>query len=454
MLADFLALSAALVLAFIGGQDPWEYVGWGLLALPVCLIVFGGYGLYDRDIKRVKHGAVDDLPGVMQALALACLLAVLYYQAISSGTVDFDRILLFGTIALIITPILRTAARMAIKRRLGPERILLVGEDETTARLVDTLIAHPEHGVKPVGLLSASDSSAMTNGDGRSARHALPRLGAVIDANVRDVVASHRVDRIMISHGQMSDEELVSFVHLALQLGVKVSLVPQRFVAMGPSAALDSIGGLTVLSLRPPVLGRASRTIKRGIDVIGSLLLLVWCAPLLVLIACSIKLDSRGSVLFHQERVGRAGKRFRLVKFRTMVEGADRLVDELLVDSRDPSWLLLDHDPRVTRIGRLLRRTSLDELPQAWNVLRGEMSLVGPRPLVESEDRKIVGWGRCRVDLAPGMTGLWQVMGRTTIPFKEMIALDCMYVTNWSLWLDLNLLMSTVPVLLSRRGAN
>ena len=143
-----------------------------------------------------------------------------------------------------------------------------------------------------------------------------------------------------------------------------------------------------------------------------------------------------------------------LLKFRTMCEDAEQRVDELRKFSKDPDWLHLEDDPRLTRIGRLLRLASLDEIPQIWNVLRGEMSLVGPRPLVESEDRRIDGWARSRLQLTPGITGLWQVLGRTTIPFEEMVKLDYLYVTNWSLWTDVRLMLRTLPAVAKRRGAN
>jgi lipopolysaccharide/colanic/teichoic acid biosynthesis glycosyltransferase len=189
-------------------------------------------------------------------------------------------------------------------------------------------------------------------------------------------------------------------------------------------------------------------------DVVGALSLLLLSAPIMLLIAIAVKLDSPGPALFRHERIGRGGRRFRVAKFRTMVVGADAMTEQLRVGSRDPHWLLLDRDPRVTRVGRLLRCSSVDELPQLWSVLRGDMSLVGPRPLVEAEDRQITGWDRGRLDLTPGLTGLWQVLGRTSIPFDEMVKLDYAYVTSWSVWGDVQLLLRTVPVLLTRRGAN
>jgi lipopolysaccharide/colanic/teichoic acid biosynthesis glycosyltransferase len=167
-----------------------------------------------------------------------------------------------------------------------------------------------------------------------------------------------------------------------------------------------------------------------------------------------VRLDSPGPVLFRQERVGRGGRRFRVVKLRTMVVGAELRQAELARHSRDPHWLLIDHDPRITRVGRVLRLASLDELPELWNVLKGEMSLVGPRPLIEAEHLQLTGWSRSRVDLTPGLTGLWQVLGRTNIPFEEMIKLDYLYVTNWSLWTDVRLILRTLPVVVARRGAN
>jgi lipopolysaccharide/colanic/teichoic acid biosynthesis glycosyltransferase len=159
-------------------------------------------------------------------------------------------------------------------------------------------------------------------------------------------------------------------------------------------------------------------------------------------------------VFFRQRRVGQGGRTFELVTFRTMEVDAEERVEQLLEQSRDPGWLKLDHDPRITPVGRFLRLTSLDELPELWSVLKGDMSLVGPRPLIASEDCQVDGWARSRLDLTPGITGLWQVLGRTSIPFEEMVKLDYLYVTNWSLWTDIRLILKTLPVVLTRRGAN
>ena len=199
---------------------------------------------------------------------------------------------------------------------------------------------------------------------------------------------------------------------------------------------------------------RAARSFKRAMDIVVAGAALVLAAPLLLVIALAIRIDSPGPVLFRQQRVGRGGRRFAMWKFRTMCLDAERRRAALCALSHDPYWLLLDHDPRITRVGRMLRRASLDELPQLVNVLRGQMSLVGPRPLIPAEHAQMPPWARCRDDVPPGITGLWQVSGRTTIGFQDMLRLDCRYVATWSLSRDVIALLRTIPAVLSGRGAN
>jgi exopolysaccharide biosynthesis polyprenyl glycosylphosphotransferase len=276
-------------------------------------------------------------------------------------------------------------------------------------------------------------------------------LGSVDD--LEHVASRHHATRVIVS-GDVDQHELEELLQRCRALSLKLSLLPQLSDVLGPAVEIDDVEGVTVLGVNPPWLPRSSRALKRALDVALAAPLLIAVIPLLVLLAIAIKLDSRGPVLFAQERVGRGGRRFRLLKLRTMVSDAERRRAELLAQSTDPHWLKLDRDPRITRLGRHLRRLSLDELPQLWNVLRGEMSMVGPRPLIEAEDQLVEGWARGRLDLTPGLTGYWQVLGRTRIPFEEMVKLDYLYVMNWSLWTDLRLIMKTVPVLLSGRGVN
>ena len=210
---------------------------------------------------------------------------------------------------------------------------------------------------------------------------------------------------------------------------------------------------MTLLGLRGLTRTRSSLAFKRAIDFTVAAVGMMLLSPLLAAIALAVRLTSRGPVFFRQKRIGRRNRPFHMVKFRTMVDGADALKEQFahLNESVAPMFKISD-DPRVTRVGRFLRRFSLDELPQLWNVLRGEMSLVGPRPLVPSEDDHVIGYHRERLDLTPGLTGPWQVLGRTTIPFQDMIKLDYLYVAEWSLWNDIKLLIRTAPVVVRAQG--
>jgi exopolysaccharide biosynthesis polyprenyl glycosylphosphotransferase len=235
--------------------------------------------------------------------------------------------------------------------------------------------------------------------------------------------------------------------------GVKVSVLPDTSRVAGSSVELDHLHGITLLGMRRFEITRSSRFIKRGFDLVVSALALAALAPVLVAIAVALKVDSPGPVLFRQRRIGRNGEEFEMLKFRSMVDGADHLKEELRSFNEGAAGLFkISRDPRITTVGRILRRWSLDELPQLFNVLRGEMALVGPRPLVPEEDQQVEGWYRRRLDVAPGMTGHWQVLGASRIPLDEMVKLDYLYVANWSVWNDIRLLLRTMPVVFGRRG--
>ena len=350
---------------------------------------------------------------------------------------------MLGSFVFFGTLLLRFTVRGVATRVLRGERVLLVGEDPMTDVLVRKMRAHPEYGLEPIGVVTSS---------GRAGTSSLPVLGRLDD--LPDAVALHRADRIVVSPTGLDEDDQLAILHRCRELSLTPDLLPHVFDVMGPSVAVDDLEGVTLLGINPPLLSRSARFMKRALDVVGSTVLLLVTAPVLLVTAIAIKLDSRGPVFFKQRRIGKDGRPFMLLKFRTMCEDAERQVEELFKFSTDPDWLHLENDPRLTRIGRFLRLGSLDELPQLWNVLRGEMSLVGPRPLVEDEDQRVDGWARTRLELTPGITGSWQVLGRTTIPFEEMVKLDYLYVANWSLWNDIRLMLRTLPVVLKRSGAN
>jgi exopolysaccharide biosynthesis polyprenyl glycosylphosphotransferase len=437
-----LAMSAAGLVG--GGGHVVEHVAWTAVTLPAWIVLFKLYGLYDLDAKRISHSTVDDIPRLFHALLVGELLLWSFIKLVASRQLILSQALVFGAAGLLLIAVLRWVGRTLRAEALGAERVLLIGEDATTEVLVRKMRAHPEYALEPVGTLAAPDSphSSATP----------PILGDVHE--LQDVVLRHGIERIVVTPTGLGPDEQLEVLRTCRDLALKVSLLPQPFDVMGPGVEIDDVEGLTVIGMNPPQLSRSSRFMKRMLDVVGAVAGLVLLGPLLVLIAVAIKLDSKGGVLFKQDRIGRNGTRFRVWKFRTMCLDAERQAEQLRALSKDPDWLHLDNDPRITRVGAFLRLTSLDELPQLVNVLRGDMSLVGPRPLVESEDALINGWARSRLQLTPGITGSWQVLGRTNIPFEEMVKLDYLYVMNWSLWTDVRLMLRTLPAVVTRRGAN
>jgi lipopolysaccharide/colanic/teichoic acid biosynthesis glycosyltransferase len=224
------------------------------------------------------------------------------------------------------------------------------------------------------------------------------------------------------------------------------------FEVVGSSVDFEDIDGVTVLGIRRFGLSTSARYVKRAFDVVASGAALLAFAPVIAVVAILVRLDSPGPVFFRQVRVGREGHRFCMLKFRSMVDDAERRKAALTPHNETEGFFKMTDDPRITRIGRFLRRTSLDEIPQFFNVLCGDMSIVGPRPLIVDEDERIVGLDRSRLHLTPGMTGPWQVLGSSRIPMSEMVSLDYVYVTSWSLWLDVKLLLRTFPHVVARRG--
>ncbi|HWI09675.1 MAG TPA: exopolysaccharide biosynthesis polyprenyl glycosylphosphotransferase, partial [Solirubrobacteraceae bacterium] len=260
---------------------------------------------------------------------------------------------------------------------------------------------------------------------------------------------------VLASTGGAAYQQTLERVRAVRRPDVHLSIVPNYFELFASNATIEDLEGIPVVSLPPMRLSSSVLVLKRSFDIVVCGLGLLVLSPMLAIVAVLIKLDTRGPVFFRQRRCGRAGREFRIVKFRTMVDGAERHRFELagLNDMTDGGPLFkIKDDPRITRVGRFLRRTSIDELPQLWNVLKGEMSLVGPRPFVVHESEQITGWAGRRLETTPGITGLWQVLGRNDLPFEEMVKLDYIYVTNWSLWWDLKILCQTIPVVLGKRG--
>ena len=353
---------------------------------------------------------------------------------------------------LLLIPILRAVARSLCRHLPGyTQNAVIVGAGNVGQQLALKLTNHREYGIRLVGFVD----DRPTELDDELAERLPLLLGG--PERLRECIIDHGVERVIFAFSNDSHEAVIANIRAIRDLDVQIDIVPRYFEVFGAGAEVHTLEGIPLVGLRPTRLSRSSRILKRSFDLGAAGLGLVLLAPLFGFVALWIKLESAGPVFFRQVRRGTNGTTFRIYKFRTMVaEAEDRKSEVMHLNmhrDRDPRMTKIPDDPRVTRSGRYLRRFSIDELPQLINVIKGEMSLVGPRPLILEEDAFVQEWARKRLDIKPGITGLWQVLGRSDIPFDEMTKLDYVYVTNWSLREDIRLVLLTLPALLRTRRA-
>jgi exopolysaccharide biosynthesis polyprenyl glycosylphosphotransferase len=419
------ALALTLVLTVLGQDRPGPLI---LAGLPLIVVLFKVAGLYDRDQLRIVHSTLDEAPALAQLTGLYALGVTILQPLLIDGGLGGAQIagLWLASFGAIVTG--RMTARWAAGRLSVVERCLVVGQ-----------LQRAEHIRSKVGSSGARSAVVAT----------LPLEDDVLEhlvgpGDIRRIVLELQIDRIIVAPTTADAGCVVDLIRIAKAAGVRVSVLPRMLEVVGSAVEFEDVDGMTMLGVRPFGLSRSSQLLKRSFDIVATSIGLLALAPVLALIAVAIRLESKGPILFRQIRVGRNGRQFEIFKFRSMVAGADKQKDQLraLNEVGDGMFKISD-DPRVTRVGRLLRRTSLDELPQLFNVLRGEMSLVGPRPLVTDEDAKVIGLDRSRLHLTPGMTGPWQVLG-ARVPMQEMVGIDYLYVSTWSLWADVKLLVRTV----------
>jgi exopolysaccharide biosynthesis polyprenyl glycosylphosphotransferase len=411
------------------------WLGW--------VALFAAYGLYERATRTIVPTSLDELGLLFHALLcgnLAFLLAaqVLVRVADIKIYTPVESVLLLAC-AMVFVPAGRVAVRAwVLPRMMRPRRTLIVGAGKEAVRLARKVGAHAEYGLDLVGFV---DTMPARNVVGRP--DDLTRLVDELD-----------IDWVILATTGRTPERTLDAIRAVRRPDVHLSILPSYGELFASNALVEDLEGMPVVTLPSMRLSRTVRAVKRAVDIAGAGLGLLLVSPLLAAIALAIKLDSPGPVLFRQARRGRRGSTFRIAKFRTMCDRAEDQRFELALHNEvDGPLFKIQADPRITRVGGFLRRYSIDELPQLWNVLRGEMSLVGPRPFVLHEASQITGWAERRLDITPGVTGLWQVSGRNDLPFEEMVRLDYVYVTNWSLWWDLKILLRTIPVVLARRGA-
>jgi exopolysaccharide biosynthesis polyprenyl glycosylphosphotransferase len=332
------------------------------------------------------------------------------------------------------------------KRGVGVSRLLIVGAGDVGRTVIRTVMAQPEFGYRVVALVDDHvPHSSLSIG---------PEPAIEEAQRLPQIIAEKNIDEVIVTLPWTDHQRILDIFQVCEQLGVRARTVPDLFQLSLNRVDVEDLGGVPVIGLRPAAIRGASFLVKRAMDVIiGSGMLLI-ASPLMIIFALAIKLDSPGPVIFRQKRVGVRGQEFVVFKFRSMRMGADEEKVRLLeLNEMNGPLFKMREDPRTTRVGRLLRRSSLDELPQLFNVLRGEMSLVGPRPHTSAEVAQYQAWQRQVLEAPPGLTGLAQVSGRSQLSFDEQCLLDIYYIENWSPALDMKILLRTVPKILSGEGA-
>jgi exopolysaccharide biosynthesis polyprenyl glycosylphosphotransferase len=420
--------------------------------LPVWVVLAKLYGLYERDEEKADHSTVDDFMGVFHLVTVGVWLFYLGSAATGLASPSLMRLVLLWTLAVLCVTTSRGVARSICRRSISyVQNTIIVGAGDVGQLIARKILGHPEYGLNVVGFVDGDPKAC-----GEGLDH-LALLGSTEELG--NLIRLLDVERVVVAFSNESDEATLSLIRSTKDLDVQVDIVPRLFEVVGSNVSMHTVEGMALVGLPPLRLSRSSRVLKSTADVVLAAVGLVFLAPILALVALAIKLDSRGPVFFRQTRMGAGDTSFRIFKFRTMAVDAEARKSELVdlnmhaAGNSDPRMFKIPNDPRITRIGGFLRRTRIDELPQLFNVLRGEMSLVGPRPLILEEDRHIVEWGRKRLSLKPGITGLWQVLGASDIPFDEMVKLDYLYVTNWSLSEDLRLIFRTFSSIAQARRA-
>jgi exopolysaccharide biosynthesis polyprenyl glycosylphosphotransferase len=464
--ADAVALVLSSVLAawvatglddvpLVGGlngrfeSDPRSAILLFMLLTPYWLAALWAFGMYREPGRSIGGYNLGEALNGLTALTSGSWLLLIILVIELGPQAPVSPLIAFWFLAVLIVPLARWIGRVTIWSRSSfQERVLIIGAGEVGHTLAAKIAGHAEYRIRLIGFLD--DGEPRKNGAGGPP---VPVIGALDDLDT--IVADEQVDRVIVAFSRARHNDFLRIVRACADSGVKVNIVPRLFEVVSSRALVDDVEGIPLLDVAHVELSRFNMAVKRIFDLVVGAIMCIVALPLIAVVGVIIKLDSPGPVFYRQERMGRGGRPFAIFKVRSMSVGADEKRLELAEKKNDYDGPMfkLKEDPRITRVGGRLRRWSIDELPQILNVMKGDMSLVGPRPLWVEEAKQCRGWTQKRLDITPGMTGLWQVLGRTHIPFDEMVKLDYMYVTGWSLSWDIKLLVQTVPAVLNRRGA-
>jgi exopolysaccharide biosynthesis polyprenyl glycosylphosphotransferase len=443
-----------LLLGTGGSAEQSAEIAVFLATLPVWVALAWIQSLYGRDQERIEHSTLDDLAGVAQTVTVG-VWAFGLASWLALDDPGFVKLASLWGLAIVLVISARAAARSFCRTRPGfVQNVAVVGSDEVGQLVARKLLQHPEYGLNVVGFADCVRRTL------RPEVEHVPLLGP--PEGLPELTRELDVDRIVVAFPADSHERTLELVRALDRLDVQVEVVPRLFELVGPHAALHAVEGLPLLAVGSTRISPVARAAKRGLDLVGACACLVLAAPLLAILAVLVRLDSPGPVLFRQTRLGLGMQPFTMLKLRTMRADADDSAHRDYIRATAGAATTaapatnglykLERSGDVTRLGRLLRRTSLDELPQLLNVLRGEMSLVGPRPCIPYEVEHFAPHHFERFGVPSGITGLWQVTARSRATFAEALDLDVQYARGWTLGLDVRLLLRTVRQL-ARLGA-
>lgn len=437
---------ATLVVALIAKLLflPSAAYGWVLLTA-LCVIPLAKVGgLYERDASLLHKTTIDELPrlaGLAMALSLIAFL-VRDLTGDAQSNLGVELLVLMAGLLTGSLAICRRGARQLAQKFTAAERVLVIGSEKDTDSLSVRMDQSHSIDAYVVGRVPIAFGE-LPYGPSRV-------LGEPND--LRNIIALHSIERIVIMPGIRHSEDVADVIRNVRSLDVKINIMQNSIDAIGSATYNDDVAGLQMVAIRDARMTHSTRMLKRSMDIVGAAVALLLASPIMLVAAIAIKIDSRGPVFYRQQRIGREGDAFGILKFRTMRNGADAEKHKVSHLSSTDGLFKIVNDPRITRVGRFLRKSSLDELPQLINVLRGDMSLVGPRPLIPEEDSAITGHFRRRSSITPGITGVWQLLGEVRVSLDEMAKLDYLYAANWSLWSDCKILIRTLPHVLGRHG--
>jgi exopolysaccharide biosynthesis polyprenyl glycosylphosphotransferase len=443
---DWIALVAALCVATAATRE--SDVGtlfWAALFSPVWILTLKLHGLYDNDHRRIRHSTVDELPSLLSASALGTLALDGLLALSPAGPLSAGSAIIVGVGTLIGTFALRAVLRFVWHLLTGVATGVVVGPAAAADVVARRVATHPEARLHLIGFLGPASEKSL-------GVRTLPRLGSIAD--ISRVATEYEVERVVVTEQEMSEPDAERLIEQCKLAGLGLTFLPQHFGLLGPGIELNRLAELPMLDFRFSDPPWSTLMLKRTLDLVVSALLLALLAPLLLVVSLLILVDSGRPVFFRQARAGKDGVPFTMMKFRTMVADAEERLSELVdLENLDEPAFKIPGDPRITRAGRLLRRTSIDELPQFINVLKGDMSLVGPRPEEEAVVALYDERQRIRLAVKPGITGPMQVYGRGDLTFEERLAMERDYLDNLSVTGDLAILLRTPTAIFRGDGA-